>query len=266
MSNIINKILERTVGFNLKRARIRKVKKINGDPIYVEFVGIPGVGKTTLYENVFKEVKSKWRNIHELHRIFMEHTNGIAAESLLCYQVLAESKMQSLGSRNFNGIDQMKLVKYFHSVLIADSLVHLFNKKYNIMSDEGLIHNFGEGLLALSISNSDEFKSLLKHRAVIYCHTSAEIIAKRIIEREKETGRLLPQHKLNSFEELVNLQKKSLDQKNQLIGFLSKYDIPFLSINTSNPMTENVDQVVNFFSELTKNKEHESKCFIGKQF
>lgn len=254
MSNIINKILERTVGFNLKRARIRSVKKINGDPIYVEFVGIPGVGKTTLYENVFKKVKRNWRDIHELQRIFMEHTNGIATESQLCYQMLAQSKMQSLETRNFSGIDQMKLVKYFHSVLIADSLVHLFNNKYNIMSDEGLIHNFGEGLLALSISNSDELKNLLKRRAVIYCHTSAEIIAKRIIERGEKTGRLLPQHKVNSFDELVSLQKKSLDQKNQLLGFLSEKDIPFLSIDTSNPMTENVDQVKHFLTELAYNK------------
>lgn len=254
MSHFINKILSKTIGFNLKRARIRNVKKIKGDPIYVEFVGVPGVGKTTLYENIFKKVKRNWRDIHELQRIFMEHTNGIAAESQLCYQVLAQSKMQSLESCNFNGIDQMKLVKYFHSVLIADSLVHLFNNKYNIMSDEGLIHNFGEGLLALSRSNIDEFKSLSKRRAVIYCHTSAETIAKRIIEREKKTGRLLPQHKLDSFEELVSLQKKCLKQKNQLIGFLSKYDIPFLSIDTSNPMTENVEQVVKFITELTNNK------------
>lgn len=254
MSNIINKVLERTVGFNLKRARIRSVKKIKGDPIYVEFVGVPGVGKTTLYENVFKKVKRNWRDIHELQRIFMEHTNGIAAESQLCYQELAQHKMQFVGSCDYNGIDQMKLVNYFHSVLIEDSLVHLFNNDYNIISDEGIIHNFGEGILALSKSNKNEFERLIRKRAVVFCQASAEIVAKRILEREEKTGRLLPQHKLDSFEELVSLQKKSLNQKNQVIGFLSKYDIPFLSIDTSNPMTENVEQVVKFLTELTNNK------------
>ena len=253
MSNIINRVLEKTIGINLKRAKTRKVDKVKGKPIYVEFVGVPGVGKTTLYENVFKEVKREWRDIHEFQRIFIKHTDGKAAESLSCYQELAKHKMQLAGSCDYNGIDQMKLVKFFHSVLIEDSLVYLFNNDYNVMSDEGLIHNFGEGILALSKSNKEEFESLMKQRAVIYCQTSAEIVAKRILEREEKTGRLLPQHKVDSFDELVNLQKKILEQKPQLDDFLSKYDIPFLSIDTSNPMTENVGQVKHFLTVLTDN-------------
>lgn len=254
MSHFINKILSKTIGFNLTRAKIRRVDKIKEEPFYVEFVGVPGVGKTTLYESVFKDVKRKWRDIHEFQRIFIEHADGQAAESLSCYEELAQHKMQSVESRNYTGIDQMKLVKYFHSVLIADSLVYLFNKDYNVMSEEGLIHNFGESILALSKSNEEGFQSLIKKRAVVYCHTSPEIVAKRILEREKKTGRLLPQHKVSSFDELVNLQKKSLELKQQLIDFLSKNDIPILSIDTSNPMTGNVAQVKHFLTKLTYNK------------
>ena len=255
MSNIINKVLERTVGFNLKRTKIRCVRKIKGDPIYVEFVGVAGVGKTTLYENVFREVKRKWRNIHELQRIFIDHNYVIATESQPCYQILAQCKMNSIGTRNLNGIDQMKLVKYFHSVLIADSLVHLFNNDYNIISEEGIIHNFGEGLLVLSENNSQEFENLIKHRAVIYCYTSAEIVAKRILEREKKTGRILSQHKVGSFDELVKLQEKSLEQKTILLDFLKKYGIPFLTIDTSNPMFENVNIIKDYLAKLTNNRE-----------
>lgn len=253
MSHLINNILSKTIGFNLIRAKIRKVDKIKGDPVYVEFVGVPGVGKTTLYKNVFKEIQRKWQDIHELKNT-LKHIEDQDAESLLCYQELAQHKMQSIKTRNFSGIDQMKLVKYFHSVLIADSLVYLFNNDYNVMSEEGLIHNFGDSLLALSKSNKEEFENLMKHRAVVYCHAPAEIVAKRILEREKKTGRLLPQHKVSSFDELVNLQNESLKLKQQLIDFLSKHDIPILSIDTSDPMTGNVAQVKHFLTELTHNK------------
>ena len=254
MSHFINKILSRTIGFNLIRANIRRVDKINGKPIYVEFVGVPGVGKTTLYQNVFKQVKKKWRDIHEFQKIYDNHIDDKNVESQPCYQKLADHKMQSIESRNYSGIDQMKIVKYFHSVLIADSLVFLFNSDYNVMSEEGLIHNFGESLIALYNDNKEEFDNLMKHRAIIYCYAPAEIVAKRILEREKKTGRLLPQHKVNSFAELVNLQNESLKLKQQLINFLSKHDIPILSIDTSNPMSENVDHVKHFLSELTHDK------------
>lgn len=254
MSHFINKILSKTIGFNLIRAKIRRVDKINGEPLYVEFVGVPGVGKTTLYRNVFDEVKKKWRDIHEFQRIFIEHADGQAVESQPCYQELAQHKMQSLESRNYSGIDQMKIVKYFHSVLIADSLVYLFNNDYNVLSEEGLIHNFGESLLELFKNNKKEFENLMKHRVVIHCHAPADIVAKRILEREKKTGGLLPQHKVNSFAELVNMQKKSLELKQQFIDFLSKHGIPILSIDTSNPMTENVAQVKHFLTKLTCNK------------
>lgn len=254
MSHLINKVLSKTIGFNLTRAKTRRVDKIKGNPLYVEFVGVPGVGKTTLYKNVFKEIKRKWRDIHELKTIFIKHAEDQNAESLLCYQELAQHKMQSIETRNYSGIDQMKLVKYFHSVLIADSFGYLFNNDYNVMSEEGLIHNFGDSLLALFKGNKEEFENLMKHRAVVYCHAPAEIVAKQILEREKKTGRLLPQHKVSSFDELVNLQNESLKLKQQLIDFLSKHDIPILSIDTSDPMTGNVAQVKHFLTELTHNK------------
>ena len=254
MSNLINYILENTIGYNLKRVKIRKVDKVKVKPIYVEFVGVAGVGKTTLYENVFKQVNSKWRDIHEFQRIFSKHIDGETAEYLSCYQELAQHKMKSVVSYNYNGIDQMKLIKYFHSVLIEDSLVYLYNNKYNVISDEGLIHNFGESILALFKSNKEEFESLMKHRAIIYCKTSAEIVAKRILERERKTGKLLPQHKVDSFDKLVLIQKKTLDNYSQILDFSSQFNIPILSIDTSDSMTQNIDQVKHFLTELIYNK------------
>lgn len=254
MSHLINKILDKTLGVNLVRTKLRKINRNEESPILVEFVGASGVGKTTLYKNVFKQIKSKWIHITEFRRIFISHIDGKTTESLSCYQELAQHKIQSVVSRNYTGIDQMNLIKYFHTVLIDDSLVFLFNKNYNVISEDGLIHNFSDCLAPLFKSNKEAFECIIKNRAIIYCYTSAEVIAKRILEREQTTGQLRPQHKVNSFAELVNLQKKSLELKQQLIDFLSKHDIPTLYIDTSKPMTENVMQVKDFLTKLTHNK------------
>lgn len=253
MSHFINKILGKTIGLNLMRTKPRKVDKVKGKPIYVEFVGIPGVGKSTLFDNVFKQVKSKWRNIHEFQKIFIQHVDGKAAESVSCYQDLAIHKMQSVASSNFSGIDQMKIVRFFLSVIIEDSLVSLFNKDYNVISDEGLIHNFGDGLLELCKNNKKEFDNLMKDRAVVYCKAPAEIVANRILGRTKETGKLLPQHKVKSFDKLVMLQKRSLKNKHQIIDLLYKYDIPVVSIDTSESINKNADKVIDFLNTLSNN-------------
>ena len=254
LNSIINTFLGKTIGVNLKRVKISKVDKADGKPLYVEFVGVPGVGKTTLYNNVFKQIKNKWRDINELEQIFAEHNNGKATESYSCYQDLAQHKVSTVASYDYSGLDKMKIIKYFQSVLIKDSLVYLFNKEYNIVSDEGLIHNFGEGIIAFSNSKESDYKDLLKHRAIIYCETSASTIAKRIIEREKITGNLLPQHKVDSFDKLVLNQEKYLNNYRLIFDYTSKYNIPILSIDTSDPMHDNVQKSIEFMSKLTDKK------------
>ena len=254
LNNLINTFLGKSIGINLKRVKIRKVDKAEGKHLYVEFVGVPGVGKTTLYNNVFKQIKNKWLDISELQQIFAEHSNGKASESFSCYQDLAQHKVTTVASYDHSGLDKMKILKYFHSVLINDSLVYLFNKEYNIMSDEGVIHNFGEGIVALSKYKESEYKDFLKQRAIIYCETSASIIAKRIKEREKITGNLLPQHKVDSFDILVQHQEKALYNYRHIFDYSSKYNIPILPINTSEPMYDNIQKVIEFMTKLTDKK------------
>lgn len=251
---ILNIFLERTLGVNLKRVNTRKIKKAQKEPFYVEFAGVPGVGKSTLYKNVFSRVNNSWLEIHELEKIFAHHTSGIPAESVLCYQELAQHKMNAVASYDYNGMDKMKIVKYFHYVLIQDSLVYLFNKHYNIMSDEGLIHNFGKNIIAQATRESMNYEKLLKQRAIIYCYAPAEIIAKRIIARKKITGNILPQHKVDSFEELIKLQEKALNNYHETIDFSQKYNIPVLSIDTSDSMQQNVAKVKDFITKLTDRK------------
>lgn len=57
MHQYINSILQKLFGVRIQRVskiNISKnnITKIYKNPIYIEFVGVPGVGKTTLYNEV----------------------------------------------------------------------------------------------------------------------------------------------------------------------------------------------------------------------
>ena len=250
LNSIINTFLGKAIGVNLKRTKIRKVPMVQREPIFLELAGTSGVGKTTLYKNIFSKIKNNWFNVHEFREI-LKNVDYEIIESLPYYQELAQLKVKSVDSMNFSGINKMNLIAYFYSVLIDDSLVHLYNKSYKVISEDGLIHNFSECFSSLSKSGKEAFASTLKYRAIIYCHTTAEIVAERILERQREIGQLRPQHKVDSFQELILLQKKNLNSYGQFIDNLSKYNVPILSIDTSDPMHDNVQKAIEFMSKLT---------------
>ncbi len=95
-----------------------------------------------------------------------------------------------------------------------------------------------------------KINELMKERAVIYCYTHPEVIAQRIQKRTKETGKLLPQHKVNSFEELVEQQKETLKVKEEFVNILRDCDVPVLRINTSDNLQENAKKVNDFIKNL----------------
>jgi len=151
------------------------------------------------------------------------------------------------------GFDKLKVLSFFHKVLYQDGLIGLYNRNYTIISEEGLFHNFGNEIVSL-LNSGDEVsvKELMRNRAVVYCYSTPEIIAHQIIKRYNETGKLLPQHKTDSFETLIEFQKEALINKERFIETLKSFNIPVLMINTSDDIESNAKKVNAFISSLQK--------------
>lgn len=246
----LNKLLSQTLGVNIVRARPRRRVDLNGlrkveTPMYVEFVGVPGVGKTTLFKHVLDKLEDNWLKLEQFRKRFPPLVDYKTTDSLSFYQEVAAHSMQTVLSSEYNALDKMRFITHFHSVILKDSLVSLHNE-YKFISDEGLFHNCSESVLAVAERNKDAFKELIKNRVLIYCYASAETVANRVVEREKRTGDLLPQYKHASYEDLLKAVNKDLEKAQKLINTLAGYTIPILSVNTENAIADNVREVKEF--------------------
>lgn len=247
--------ISRFLGFKIVRYDSFEVSKFGDSfsPIYIEFVGVAGVGKTTLFNKLNSD--SKWISAAKFVRNHLNSQSIQFAATNSCYQILADSKIEQISKTDDNSVDKLYLLHVFYQCLIHDSLIDTFNNNATIISEEGLIHNFGNNIEQILESGENELISnLLKRRAIVYCISEPEIVARQIIKRFEETGKLLPHHKTKSFDELVAVQKQALKQKDNLLQLLKKHEVPILMIDTSNSTSENLVKINTFIKQLQKNK------------
>jgi shikimate kinase len=251
IKQIIKKITNK-LGFEVRKIKTKKEIKLVplNRPIYVEFVGISGVGKTTLYREVKKQrgKKAKWIDVRE----FLGSQKYPLKEELFGkYQEIIDYKIKYIVNKSFSALDKMKLISFFYKNISEEIIVNYYNKNTTVIFEDGMLHNFSDALNYVYNSNKELFLELIKDRIVVYCYSTPETIANQIIKRKNE-GALRPQHKVSSFEELVEKQKQSLKNKEQFINILKENHVPFLMINTSDDIESNAKKVNAFISSLQK--------------
>lgn len=250
IGKLINKISRK---FGVKISRVKKNKtmafKEHNKPLFNEFIGVSGVGKTTLYRKLdFKKLGAV--TITDFLRITNKNTDDTLFDDKEVYQKLAETKLEVINEKNVLALDKYRYISWFRSVIIQDLAVINNIFKHIVISDEGLVHNFNSELMKLYEANISEFKKLLKNRAFIYCFSDPQLIAEQILNRYKETGKLVPQHKNRTFEDLVFAQNKTMQSRENLISILEKENVPVLRINTSENDEDNVRKIYRFVSKL----------------
>lgn len=245
--------LTRKLGFQIISVKnsYKPLVNNNHDPIYIEFMGVPGVGKSTLFNQI-----SYGKNTTTLNNFIKMHKRNYddkLIESQPIYSILAEEKLKEVLLKNFSSFDKLKILHFFFLVLFNDLILYKFNKNTIVVAEEGLFHNFGNVIETVrNTENKELLQNLFKNRAIVYCYSTPEKVAHQIMKRYEESGKLLPQHKTKNFEELVELQKQALKNKERTLDILKEFDIPVLMINTSNDTSENLIKINLFIKSLQK--------------
>ncbi|HRV52676.1 MAG: hypothetical protein BWX95_01112 [Bacteroidetes bacterium ADurb.Bin141] len=246
MQTLFSKLFSQ-LGVEVKRVKPGKNYAKTLKPFNVEFTGVPGVGKTSLYKQC--NIRDKWINTGDFFLTLKKEPKYISDDSVF-YHELAAQKLNSVTHYDYAGADKLRVLSYFYKTLLSDYKVHTLNKEYIVVSDEGLLHNFGREIRQLMHNRNELHSDNFKNRAVIFCNSSAERVAKQILKREQETNRILPQHKNKSFDELVALQHTALREYADYMKMLAETGVKVLEINNTDAPDNNSKKIHTFLNSL----------------
>lgn len=237
---VIKKIFD-FLGIKVVRLKKRTLKWQHQKPLTVEFFGIPGVGKTTLF-NKLEYNKIKALTITEFMGN-LETQDNSGCDTSEVHQDLIDLKLHHVFRSTMLPSDKLKFFSWFHKIIQRESSSRKYNTNQVVISDEGLFHNFGGELVDLYNTNRDKFKELALNRLFVYCYSKPEIVAQQIYKRFEETGKMLPQHKALNMDEMIGVQERALEKKQKLIDIMISENIPILQVDTSENQLKNVEKI-----------------------
>lgn len=221
---------------------------IRDQPVYIEFIGPSGVGKSTLY-NAFKQHrtdKDTWIGIDEfLRHLARPEINQRGTRDL---QTHHQAEMEGYGQEDPSFRDLDFYMNYFFRNLKEDILQFSHNTQSMVVSDEGLFHNFGDCLMALQAETEAEaqVRAITRNRAIVLCHGAPETIARQIRDRESRTGVINPRHVGLSDEELMEMHRSLEDTYAERSSFITSLGIPILELHTADLPDDNMERFRTF--------------------
>jgi len=233
-----------------KKTMCPKKHKVN-KPIKIEFIGPPGVGKTTIYEELIRRRKKKdvWLPVSFLSKQ-IKSIKLKESEVPEYHMALLEMKLNNVQGKKYSVFTKLSFLSYFFDVIKKDLILSKDFNDLTTVSDEGIVHNFSKEILELSKQNSRLALCVLKNTAIIYCYASAKTITNNVLKRHRETGRLLAQHRDKEKKDLMAVNKTAIENKEKTLQFLQTNNIPHVTLNTEEPVSINAQKVSTFINKL----------------
>lgn len=255
MVNTIKKLFD-VLGFQISRTNTGPIYKFDSEskPVFVEFLGVSGVGKTTLFNTLKNNRTSKlnWIDREEfLNRHKLEKVNPLNA----LYNSILKEKVDSINASEYNLEDKIWYSYFFYMNLKEDSFLVDHNLNTTIINEDGLFHNFGKILYNNFQTDKSKLLQLLRNRIFVVCRNSPENIANQIVKRKSRNNEIRPQHKDLSLKQLIEIQIDHQNQLDELVIILKENSIPVLEIHTS----DNISQLQSEINEFINIQQNEFK-------
>lgn len=246
----INSILQDVLGIQftrIERKEITQLYRITPNrELYVEFIGISGVGKTTLYskwrENMRKGLT--WIGADDYINLFKSKSTVKPANNF--YQVIIDKKYELYKDKKYDLPTTLRLMRFFFKKIEEEIFITETNLNYTVAMEDGIFHCFEDCLINLNKTHRKEVEKLLKNRICIYCYADPKDIVNHIGKRKQIINRLLPQHRNKNREQLLAFVKNAIQEEQVFLALLQSLNVPILKIKTTDNPEENIKRIDEF--------------------
>lgn len=220
--------------------------------LIVEFVGPPGVGKTTIADKVIELNKPESTELIKLENFATRLQRKYRKPKRLdrMYEWLLERKIRRIESRNFTPLVKIHQLNHASKVAIWDNYIHLRDDDKIILADDGFVYHFIDPLIDLGKEKPADFCKIMDNRIVVLCKDNPVNIVKRIRVRQKK-GVLRERHWKLGNDELQLQTKLELEREERLIDVLKHNEVPFIDIDGNDSVTKNALIVSNFITTVS---------------
>lgn len=250
----------------------------------VELVGPPGVGKTTLY----KELETYWEKSYNwmpsqyfypkkqlvaetsgtfilsvLQRIkdksgkvdlaAMEEAGGRFVELYPEYIDACWNNINCICKRATNEPDlRLQKVSYLFKIIKKIQIVREQNSTKIAIVDEGLVHMIPSILYKKEsiVKEKEEIEKLLQLMPLPDAVISIETDVHENISRLMQRNKVIPMHRYLNLDQLENITLCDYRRRTMVNDCIKNREIPFLYINSSEDIEENVSKIMSFAETL----------------
>ena len=228
------------------------------NPLVLEFVGLPGSGKTTISHLVASKLEAKGIKIVSREEILKQWHQKNALQKLLQlfssnsnqWTILVNSLKFAAQVQPLNLFSFVQAIKIFFNVKRNDAVVRGENCQL-ILLDQGLLQEAWSVVIAGSLPKLSYLKremlSIFYNRSIIIVNLKIDLdtSVSRVQNRQKK------KKKDSYFELMDSAQAYSLVTKyfpylQEIINCARIAEIPILDIDSSLPVEENSEEIVNW--------------------
>ena len=258
---MMNRAIKDFIHSSLKKKGY-KVVKTNSDStptkfnatkkIKVEFVGPPGVGKSTVYRILLSSRKKEdnWFTPEEIYQVKERLVSPSDVIPLSNHYEKAIDLIYNLIISNSKTTTTYKIntLRYAHYILNQDNVIQSLNLKFKAVFDEGVFHT-PEYMVELNKKDEESFKAILRNKATVNFYNSPEAIVNNFKER-MEQGWITYLHLNKTDDELLKLTNTEIQNRKELLGLVEQNKVPVLDVNTADIPQLNAIKIKTFLATL----------------
>lgn len=218
-----------------------ELKPNNSKGKIIEFIGPPGVGKSTLYSATKDSLSSVWSNLKLINKL---QNNTPEEQVAKIHWKLYKDKFNNVDAINTSSLAKLNLMEYFKIVLSNNLKLIQFDNKEGFFLEEGICNNFSSELLQL---NKDEFFKALGNRFIVcILPHDPKIVVQQIKKRTSEGGHTVYHHIGLDDVALEELTRNEVTNFNTFLNQLKKYDFPVCQLYVEDGLEANSKKILDF--------------------